>query len=200
MGRHTGEHMELSPTARVILGMIRLGRRTGYDIKQLVDVSTRFFWAASYGQIYPELRRLERRRLVESRQEPAGARARTEYRLTPAGERALTDWLESDREPAGELRDEGLLKLFFASGPEQATAALRAIRERHERTLERLRAITPRTSDPTAGAPLTLEYGIAFNEWAVEWCERVEDRVARAASREAAAAARAAGAASRGER
>src|SRR4051812_24633320 len=49
----------LSKTAYVILGMLRLDRRTGYEIKSLVDVSTRFFWAASYGQIYPELARLE---------------------------------------------------------------------------------------------------------------------------------------------
>src|SRR2546421_8408 len=46
---------DLTPTGRVILGMLRLGKRTGYEIKQIVDVSTRFFWAASYGQIYPEL-------------------------------------------------------------------------------------------------------------------------------------------------
>ena len=51
--------MELSKTAYVILGMLRLGKRTGYEIKSRVDVSTRFFWAASYGQIYPELKRLE---------------------------------------------------------------------------------------------------------------------------------------------
>ena len=50
---------ELTPTARVILGMISMGKRTGYDIKALVDKSTRLFWAASYGQIYPELKRLE---------------------------------------------------------------------------------------------------------------------------------------------
>ena len=45
--------------------MLRLGRRTGYEIKSLVDVSTRFFWAASYGQIYPELARLEELGLVK---------------------------------------------------------------------------------------------------------------------------------------
>ena len=50
---------ELSATGRVILGMIAFGRTTGYDIKQLVDKTTRYFWAASYGQIYPELKRLE---------------------------------------------------------------------------------------------------------------------------------------------
>ena len=47
--------------------MLKLGRRTGYEIKSLVDVSTRFFWAASYGQIYPELARLEELGLVTGR-------------------------------------------------------------------------------------------------------------------------------------
>jgi PadR family transcriptional regulator AphA len=57
--------MELSPTAYVVLGMLNLGARTGYDIKGIVDRSTRFFWAASYGQIYPELNRLEHAGLVK---------------------------------------------------------------------------------------------------------------------------------------
>ena len=51
--------MELSATAKVILGMLAARPRSGYEIKQLVDNSARFFWAASYGQIYPELKRLE---------------------------------------------------------------------------------------------------------------------------------------------
>src|SRR5438874_13781615 len=81
--------MQLSPTARVILGMIRMGKRTGYEIKQLVDVSTRFFWAASYGQIYPELRRLEEAGLIEGEDDPTGGRQRRAYTLTPAGDAAL---------------------------------------------------------------------------------------------------------------
>ena len=48
----------------------------------MVDSSTRFFWAASYGQIYPELRRLEQAGLVEGRSEPHGGRGRTVYELT----------------------------------------------------------------------------------------------------------------------
>ena len=63
----------LTPTARVILGMIALGKQTGYDIKQFVDKSTRHFWAASYGQIYPELRRLEEQGLVRGQPEPRAA-------------------------------------------------------------------------------------------------------------------------------
>src|SRR5437879_11384762 len=105
------ERVELTPTGRVILGMLMLGKRTGYEIKQLVDKSTRHFWAASYGQIYPELRRLEEQGLVRSRSEPSGGRARTVLDLTEAGRVALDDWLYSEAEMLYELRDEGMLKL-----------------------------------------------------------------------------------------
>src|SRR5438270_11834984 len=106
-----GERVELTPTGRVILGMLMLGKRTGYEIKQLVDKSTRHFWAASYGQIYPELRRLEEQGLITSHPEPSGGRARTVLDLTDAGRGALDDWLYSDTDVLYELRDEGMLKL-----------------------------------------------------------------------------------------
>src|SRR3981081_424827 len=105
---------ELTATGRVILGMLALGKHTGYDIKQLVDKATRHFWAASYGQIYPELRRLEEQGLVRGRPEPSGRRARTAYELTDTGRAALRGWLESTEEPVFELRCETMLKLFFS--------------------------------------------------------------------------------------
>jgi DNA-binding PadR family transcriptional regulator len=43
--------MELSATAYVILGMLAWRPMSGYDVKAIVDKSTRHFWAASYGQI-----------------------------------------------------------------------------------------------------------------------------------------------------
>src|SRR5512142_2411494 len=106
--------MELTPTGKVILGMLAFGKSTGYEIKQFVDKSTRFFWAASYGQIYPELKRLEDQGLVHGRAEPSGGRARTVFELTEAGRTALNNWLSSDLEQVYELRDEGMLKLFFS--------------------------------------------------------------------------------------
>src|SRR6266566_6201185 len=100
--------VELSPTGRVILGMIAFGKRTGYDIKTFVDRTTRYFWAASYGQIYPELKRLEDQGLVRGRPEPAGGRARTVYELTDQGTAALEHWLASGEDQLYELRDEGM--------------------------------------------------------------------------------------------
>jgi DNA-binding PadR family transcriptional regulator len=164
--------MELSNTAYVILGMLGWRPMTGYEIKALVDRSTRFFWAASYGQIYPELRRLAERGLIEREKTPQGGRRRNVYRLTPDGGRELRTWLRRDPE-VFELRDEGLLKLFFAgaAGRESAIATLDAKRRGHERAVARLEEIAA-TKPPQGYAALVLRYGIECNAWMADWCER----------------------------
>ena len=172
--------LDLKPTARLILGMIRIGKRTGYEIKQLVDVSARFFWTTSYGQIYPELKRLEEAELIRGEADPTGGRSRTVYSLTPAGERALDAWLESRDELVWELRDEGLLKLFFSEGRHPAAIAehFRAVRARSEAVVEQLRALEPEGHEPGPGPLMVLEFGIAFNEWLTDWWRQAEDRLA----------------------
>lgn len=177
--------MDLSRTAYVILGMLKLGRRTGYEIKSLVDVSTRFFWAASYGQIYPELKRLEDAGLIRGRDEREGARRRRAYELTAAGEKALHGWLASDEPLAHEMRDEGMLKFFFADAlePDEQVALVRRLREQHQRVVERLRAIEPgargaREAHGEEFPLLTLGWGIAYHEFLARWCEQMEERLA----------------------
>jgi DNA-binding PadR family transcriptional regulator len=175
----------LTPTGRVILGMIASGRRTGYDIKAFVDRTTRYFWAASYGQIYPELKRLGDQGLVRGRPEPSGGRARTVYELTEAGEAALQHWLEADDEPSYELRDEGMLKLFFSDSlPERRIEIIRAMRERSERKLAHLRSIEPHASKGPKGSYLTLQLGIGLTEWTIEWCKATERELATETEKE----------------
>ena len=84
----SSRYMELSPTAYVILGMLGWRPMSGYEIKSIVDNSTRFFWAASYGQIYPELRRLVAAGLIDGKASPQGGRRRNVYRLTPPAARS----------------------------------------------------------------------------------------------------------------
>ena len=175
--------MELSSTAYVVLGMLRREPRTGYEIKTIVDHSTRFFWAASYGQIYPELRRLEEAGLVSGRSEPRGGRRRTVYSLTPRGQAELRRWLERGVEVL-EYRDEGLLKLFFSEvSPERAEGILAAKQQMHERALAQLQAVEERTlATKAAGDPfpnLVLRFGIESNEWTVAWCERARAELKR---------------------
>jgi DNA-binding PadR family transcriptional regulator len=163
--------MELSATAYVILGMLAWRPMSGYDVKATVDRSTRFFWAASYGQIYPELRRLAEAGLVEGEDESQGGRRRTVFRLTGGGREALERWL-GEPPQTFETRDEGLLKLFFAdAAPDTAAATLDVKRAYHEAKLDQLRQIE------AAGAPegysaMVLRFGIEHSEWTVEWCRR----------------------------
>jgi PadR family transcriptional regulator AphA len=164
----------------VILGALSLRPMSGYEVKRLVDKSTRFFWAASYGQIYPELRRLAERGLVQGTEERQGGRRRVVYRLTPAGRHALVAWLRSPG--AGfELRDEGLLKLFFAAAldHEDALALVATMRAAREDTLARLREVE--RSGKAHGYPrLVLDFGIGMNEWMVSWLRDAEVRLGEA--------------------
>jgi len=156
--------------------MLRHEPRSGYAIKRLVDNSIRFFWAASYGQIYPELRRLEKAGLVEGEWQPTGGRKRTVYRLTDAGREELQTWL--DRPPERlELRDEGLLKLFFAGAaePGKAIEIIEAKRRLMQEKLAALRAIEPHAMAAASSDPfpyLVLRYGLESSQWVIGWCER----------------------------
>lgn len=177
--------MQHSKTAYVILGMLSLGKKTGYEIKSLVDVSTRFFWAASYGQIYPELKRLEQSGLIRGERDASDGRRRKAYELTDAGREALHEWLTSDEPNLRELRHEGILKLFFSDvlGPEDQLEQIRRIRRDHEAVRDRLREIEPgaREADEAKGLRftlLTLDWGISYQDAIIDWCERAERELA----------------------
>jgi PadR family transcriptional regulator AphA len=166
----------LTPTARVILGMLKLGMRTGYDVKKAIDTSTRFFWTASYGQIYPELKRLRKAGLVRAKQVPRGRVKRTVYSLTPKGERALHGWLTDSDHVQFELRDEGLLRLFFGDvlPREEVLANLRMQEQLFEMVLARLREIEVDAREGFADESqlfpyFALRYGIDFTTWSRDW-------------------------------
>jgi PadR family transcriptional regulator, regulatory protein AphA len=166
--------MKQTAVTPVVLGLLAMRPRSGYDIKTVVDRSTRFFWAASYGQIYPELKRLEEAGLIEGEDVPNGGRERRVYKLTPAGQEALIEWLFGSTVTI-ELRDESLLRLFFADSlpHEQALMLLEGRKRGHEEFLATLREIEalPGGKDPTF-VDLVLHWGIDFNEWGAQWGER----------------------------
>ena len=161
----------------VILGALSLRPLTGYEIKQLVDGATRFFWAASYGQIYPELRRLEDAGLIAGEADPQGGRKRNRYRLTETGRERLHEWL---REPSAgyELRDEGLLKLFFARDLdlEGQLAVVRSMLADREVVLEQLREIERKDLARETGR-LVLELGLSQHRQQVELLRELEARL-----------------------
>jgi DNA-binding PadR family transcriptional regulator len=152
---------------------------SGYEIKALVDKSTRFFWAASYGQIYPELRRLEREGLVEGEDAPNGSRPRRLYRLTPTGRVELDAWLRREGQVTLELRDESLLRIFFADAlpHDEALLLLETRRRIFGQVLETLQAIDARPGDDPQFVDLVLRWGIDYTEWETRWCAEQLERL-----------------------
>ncbi len=179
-GQRPPKDAPLGSVAVVLLGFLRgWGPMSGYDVKTAVDQSAKFFWAASYGQIYPELRRLEAAGLIEGEAAPRGDRSRTAYRITPPGVERFERWLA---EPAGrlEVRDEHVLKLFLSSSddPPGTRERLEHLAREHEARLAELRRLDARKSPDLGGHPrLVLDYGLAFHSFIAAWCRDRADQI-----------------------
>jgi PadR family transcriptional regulator AphA len=165
--------MKLKPTSYLMLGMLRLGARSGYAIKKTADLSTKYFWPTSLAQVYPGL--------VSRSDDPHGARTRSAYKLTEEGEAALLQWLRSPRQAPVQVRDEGLLRLFFADAlpPEDQIAVVRRLRESDHAAATWLRAEIA----PLAGAAkhkgtrfpaLVAELSADIYAYSAEWLARLE--------------------------
>jgi DNA-binding PadR family transcriptional regulator len=174
--------MRLKPSSYLILGMLSQGKKTGYAIKRAVDRSTRFFWAASLAQVYPELSALERDGYVVSAQEPHGARPRKVYRLTNTGRAALGAWLRSECTPEFEFRDEGLLRLFFADAMplEETIELVRRLRVRAEEADRDFRAeILSFAEGARIRFPLVAaREGADYFSWRAAWFRSLETELA----------------------
>src|SRR5260370_5216482 len=91
----------------------------------------RHFWATSYGQIYPELKRLTESGLIKSEDASKGTRQRTLYHLTAKGKQTLHTWVSNPAIQSLEIRDEMLLKLFFADAMARKETWLHLASMRH---------------------------------------------------------------------
>jgi len=177
--------MELSVNAYVVLGFLRVGARSGYEIKRAADASVRFFWVLSPPQIYSELAKLEEAGLALGHSEPRGERRRRLFEITPAGEEALSEWLQERGPMSMEVRDSALLKLFFADAmPREAVVDhVRSMRRRAERMLETFeQTVMPLAEGMDANGmhyPLVAsDFGRGLYQWMLEWAIQTEERLA----------------------
>jgi PadR family transcriptional regulator, regulatory protein AphA len=116
---------QLTPTACLVLGLLaREGPSTPYELKRHVAATLGHFWSFPHTLLYGEPARLAGLGLLSEEREEGGRRRRI-FTITPAGLAALRAWLsQPSREPT-ELRDPGLLQLFFADlGPPEARRAI----------------------------------------------------------------------------
>jgi DNA-binding PadR family transcriptional regulator len=97
----------------VLLGLLAIEPMSGYDLGLMIRGSVGHFWNESYGQIYPNLKRLEKGGFVSCKTErQKGKPDRRVCSITEKGRERLREWLAVPPQP--EIpRNELLLKLFF---------------------------------------------------------------------------------------
>jgi DNA-binding PadR family transcriptional regulator len=116
---------QMTPTACLVLGLLaREGPSTPYELKRHVAATLGHFWSFPHTLLYGEPARLADLGLLSEEREEGGRRRRI-FSITPAGLDALREWLSRPSREPTELRDPGLLQLFFADlGPPEARRAI----------------------------------------------------------------------------
>ena len=108
---------KLTNTSYIVLGLLELfGDATPYELKARVAGSVGDFWSVQHAQLYSEPERLAQDGLVSEEREETGRR-RKRYAITADGREALATWRANPSSAFTELRDPGLLQLFFGADP-----------------------------------------------------------------------------------
>jgi DNA-binding PadR family transcriptional regulator len=164
-----------------ILGLLHYQDMHGYRIKGHIERNFGHMWSINYGQIYPNLKKMEEDGLL-TKQEIAGTGtpARKLYSITEAGKEAFAEWLASDPQGTMLLRDPFLLRfVFFGFGSKER--ALDQIDDQirlYEKQLEKRRDNMRRWQRQGIYVRQMGELGLLLNEMILEWLKRSRKKIA----------------------
>ncbi len=173
-----------------LLGFLNYDSYSGYDLKQVMDVSTSNFWHAKQSQIYTTLKKLESDGFVISHIQPQESRPnRRVYQITEAGKTALAEWLAQPLMSIEPRKEPLLLKFFFSAqvDPQTILTELRLQRNLHQAVLDKYQgptkdvisqftASTDRVDDALfwEGA---RRFGELFEEMYIRWLDETIEMV-----------------------
>lgn len=171
---------ELSPSAYVVLGLLaQQGSMTPYALDRVIRHSIGHFWVFPRSQLYAEAARLVRRGLAVEEREDEGRRRRS-LTITPTGRAEFATWLAAASPDPTEIRDDGLLRLFFHTD-ETALRALAAEQVQvHRRKLAEFEAIAELMRDEVTPRFAALALGLRYERMVISfWQELTEGGHAR---------------------
>jgi len=167
-------------TAYAILGFISKRPMSGYDIKKVLERTSKWYWAESNAQIYPILKRMEEKGCLESHvDETSGARKRRIYQITEKGLDKLKTWLLQPVEPST-YRNEFILKINMGQhlSKEQLVQQVEHFHERIQKQVKEIQEIRNYIEEEHKDRPdypyLMMTYGYATEVWNTKaaWCEK----------------------------
>jgi DNA-binding PadR family transcriptional regulator len=186
-----------SSSLEVLLGLLSIEPMSGYDLGLTIRSSVGFFWNESYGQIYPNLKKLAAQGLVSSRAErQKGKPDRRIYSITGKGRERLAKWLAVEPQP--EIpRNELLLKLFFGTqvSPEIMIGFVRRMAEQEGAALSKFRQVereiaSSKQYPDTPYWRMTARFGQLELEAHLRWAQETLAELRNLAGKQQPAAAR----------
>jgi DNA-binding PadR family transcriptional regulator len=160
----------------IILGFLMAREMSGYDLKHLMSASTSYFFDASFGSIYPALKRLKEKGLINSREIVQGSKYKKMYSINEDGKIAFMKWL---KEPIvfAKAGQDHLVKIFFYEllPKNDAVANLQALIKEVELVLNQLRDQTNevariRDVNQIYFRYSTMVYGIQYYQLIIDLC------------------------------
>lgn len=167
-----------------MLGLLSKWEATGYDIKKEFDSFMSIFWHTHLSQIYPELSKLEKEKMIKSRliaQE--GKPDKKLYSITGEGRKELAQWLEKTPDPPN-IKDSFLMQTFFMDNlsAEDVLFQLKHYQKQREARLEKLKQtlyeqwqlIKEKNEFSTRllMSSAVLKRGLEQEEEYIRWCKR----------------------------
>jgi len=123
----------LTPLEYALLGLLEMAPSSGYDVKKVFDNTPLAHFSSSPGAIYPALKRLAKKGLLEATLDTTTeARPRRVFSLTGAGRQALLEWLHQQVSEDELVRDgrSPMLRFALAEGhlsPDEVVAYLEGL-------------------------------------------------------------------------
>ncbi|MCO1604707.1 PadR family transcriptional regulator [Desulfosporosinus nitroreducens] len=160
----------------IILGFLMCGETSGYDLKQWMTKSTSYFFDASFGSIYPALKRLGDKQLVIFKESVEGSKYKKVYQITETGKEAFMKWIA---EPIAfeKSKQDHLVKIFFYEflPKEKAIANLKGLIEVIQPIEKNLIGQKEEASQKYDVYQFyyryaTMVYGIDYYRFIMSWC------------------------------
>ncbi len=178
-----------------ILGILTLGPSSGYDLSKFMDLSISFIWNANHSQIYLELKKLKKAKLVESRIKYQVSKPNKEiYTITEGGRDELKRWLMQSSEKTV-LKDSFLLRSFFMNHLSGEDAILKfteqtELQKNMLSELKEIKALLKSYTDldlkqikkDTFFQSLVVNLGVELTKTYVKWLEKSVKEIKKAES------------------
>ncbi len=166
----------------IVLGMVLEDDLTGYDIKKLIENGIGIFYKASFGSLYPALKKLTVNGHLTTYEQPQGGRRKIFYHITEEGKQHFFEWLSA---PINILdgTNTHLAKVYFFDKlpPEIREHQLLEHEMNNINYLNKLQALEKdfdkiENKDGFYYKLSTLYYGICITQETIRWCRHVRSQ------------------------